>query len=354
MTSQTDIQPESTDLDLLALRAYLTEHTALAPGELTAQLIAGGRSNPTYVVADQTREWVLRRPPHGLVLETAHDMGREHTVLSALAGTAVPVPVPVALCQDPAVLGAPFYMMDRLAGRTLRDREATGAMTPDERSRLATGMVDLLVALHEVDPDEVGLGSWGRPDGYLARQLRRWRKQWDAAHSKELAVIDELFDLLTATLPDTKYPGIVHGDFKVDNVMVSVDDPGTIVGLLDWEMSTLGDTLADVGLLISFWDEPGRAFNPLTKGVTAFEGFPTADEILDQYVQRRGIARAEIAWYVALADLKIAIILEGINVRHQAGHTVGEGFDDIGDMVEPLLDRAVATARGVSAPTVTL
>jgi aminoglycoside phosphotransferase (APT) family kinase protein len=353
MPSQPDTHLQSTDLDLDALRAYLTEHTDLAPGELTAQLIAGGRSNPTYVVADPTREWVLRRPPHGLVLETAHDMGREHTVLSALTGTAVPVPVPVALCHDASVLGAPFYMMDRLVGRTLRDRAATEAMTVDERRRLASAMVDLLVTLHEVDPATVGLGDWGRPDGYLSRQLRRWRKQWDAAHSHESDTIDELFDLLTASLPDTKYPGIVHGDFKVDNVMVSVDDPGTVVGLLDWEMSTLGDTLADVGLLISFWDEPGRVFNPLTQGVTAFDGFPSADEILDQYVQRRGIERAEIRWYVAFADLKIAIILEGMYVRHQAGQTLGEGFDGIGEMVQPLLDRALTTMRSVDATAAT-
>lgn len=333
------------ELDLTALHDYLSRETELSPGRLSATLVPGGRSNPTYVVTDGETEWVLRRPPHGVVLETAHDMGREYRVLSALAGTEVPAPRPVVICHDPAVIGAPFYLMERLVGLTIRDRAVAESLTPQERRRFADAMVDVLVTLHEIDPQSVGLADWARPHDYLERQLKRWRKQWDAAHSHELPEIDELFALLERTLPVTRYPGIVHGDYKVDNLMIASDDPGHVLGLLDWEMSTLGDTLADVGLMISFWDEVGRPFNPLSRGTTALEGFPTAQEIVEAYAQRRGIDPDDIEWYVAFADTKIAIILEGIHVRHLAGHTVGHGFDDIAGMVAPLVHRALDAAR---------
>ena len=341
-----DDQPQVSDeLDLAALRQWLDAAVdGGVPGGLTARLIAGGRSNPTYEVTDGTHSWVLRRPPHGHVLPTAHDMGREHRVLHALRDTPVPVPRVVGLCEDKDVIGASFYVMDKLDGITLRTQEDTARLTPEQRGRFADAMVDTLVALHEVDPAGVGLGDWGRPTGYLERQLKRWRRQWEASATKPRAEVEELLGRLARALPESHHPGVVHGDFKVDNMMVDRHDPTRIIGVLDWEMSTLGDTLTDLGILCSFWDHEGEFYNPITAGATALPGFPTREEIVSKYVEARGIEVTDIDWYMVFADFKIAVILEGIHARHVQGLTVGEGFEGIGDMVGPLLDRALDIA----------
>jgi aminoglycoside phosphotransferase (APT) family kinase protein len=330
------------DLDVDALQLYLARHIPHL-ATLDVRLIAGGRSNPTYAVDAGPHAWILRRPPHGLVLETAHDMAREYRVMSALGSSRVPVPRMVHYCPEPDVIGAPFYLMDRLDGRTIRSVRDAAALDEDERHRLSVSMLDTLAALHSVDPAEVGLVDFGRPDGYLSRQLYRWRKQWDAAHTVHRPHVDELLGMLESHLPETTRTGVVHGDYKVDNLMVSHDDPGTVLGLLDWEMSTLGDTLADVGLMLSFWDEEGQPFNPLTNGVTARPGFPSAQQMLAGYADRVSLAdTADVDWYVSLADFKIAVIFEQIHVRHLSGQTRGEGFDGMGDMVDPLLERALS------------
>lgn len=332
-------------IDVEALAKYLKEHIENLSA-ISVQLIAGGRSNPTYAVQADRHSWILRRPPHGLVLETAHDMGREYRVISALRDSSVPVPSTMLYCEDPTVIGAPFYLMDRLDGRTVRSREDAEQLTRDERAGLSESMLDTLAALHSVEPETVGLGDFGRPHGYLERQLRRWRKQWDAAHTAHRPHVDELLQSLETRLPTTNRTGIVHGDYKVDNLMVSNDDPSVVLGLLDWEMSTLGDTLADVGLMLSFWDEEGQPFNPLTNGVTAMAGFPTGREMLEGYARRvRLDDTADLDWYVSLADFKIAVIFEQIHVRHLSGQTVGEGFDGMGEMVDPLLERALTRLR---------
>jgi aminoglycoside phosphotransferase (APT) family kinase protein len=314
-------------------------------GPLSCRLIAGGRSNPTYELSDGRSDWILRRPPYGTVWDSAHDMGREARVMSALAATAVPVPMVVATCEDASVLGAPFYLMDRLEGRTLRSHEDTARLTRAERAGLADSLLDTLVALHEVEPASVGLADFGRADGYLERQLRRWGRQWDVVRTRELPVATEVHEHLTRTMPAQRLNGVVHGDYKIDNVMVAHDDPTTIVGVLDWEMATLGDTLADVGFLVAFWDEAGKPYNPITAGTTAHDGFPSADEVVAGYAARRGIEMADVDWYVAFSDFKLAVILQQIHHRHLRGETVGDWFDDIGDMVEPLLLRAHARAR---------
>ena len=311
---------------------------------LTARLIAGGRSNPTYELTDGSRHWILRRPPVGHVLPTAHDMGREYRALTALYGTAVPVPRTVGLCADTDVIGAPFYVMDKLDGVTLRSPADTGRLTPAQRRSLTDAAVRTLVALHEVDPASVGLADWGRPDGYLERQLKRWQRQWEASATAPRPEVDELHARLAGSMPDSRFPGIVHGDFKIDNLMVGRDDPTTILGLLDWEMSTLGDTLTDLGILCSFWDQEGEFFNPITAGATALPGFPTRDEIVDAYARARGIDVTDLDWYLVFADFKIAVILEGIHARHVQGHTAGEDFEGVGDMVGPLLNRAMERA----------
>lgn len=339
------------DVDVVGLRAWLEPMVdgGLA-GELTTRLIAGGRSNPTYDVTDGHRSWVLRRPPHGHVLPTAHDMSREHRVLAALQGSEVPVPRVLGLCTDEQVIGAPFYVMDRLEGWTLRSREDTARLGEHDRGRLTEALLDTLVALHQIDPAEVGLADWGRPDGYLERQLERWSRQWQASVTSPRPEVEELLKRLAAALPQQHHPGIVHGDFKLDNMMVTCRDPASIVGVLDWEMSTLGDTLTDLGILCSFWDQVGELYNPVTAGATALPGFPSRDEVVARYASLRGIDVADLDWYMAFADVKIAIILEGIHARHLQGHTVGRDFEGIGTMVGPLLSRALEVASASSVP----
>lgn len=313
------------DLDLEALGDWLRDQLpgGLA-GPLTARLIAGGRSNPTYELGDGEREWILRRPPYGEILQSAHDMSREATVMSALAGSAVPVPRVVGLCRDHDVLGADFYVMDKLDGRTYRTAEDTARLTPEQRSAMTTSMLDTLVALHEIDPADVGLAEWGRPQGYLERQVKRWARQWHTIKTAERPQLDEVVAMLERSMPETRFPGIVHGDYKIDNLFLAHDDPARILGVLDWEMSTLGDTLADLGSLISFWDEVGKFHNPITAGATAHVGFPGADEVVAMYAQRRGISIEDLEFYIVFADFKIAVILEQIHARHLKGTTVGD------------------------------
>jgi aminoglycoside phosphotransferase (APT) family kinase protein len=233
---------------------------------------------------------------------------------------------------------------------SLRTQEDTARLSEHDRERLAESMVHTLVALHEIDPAEVGLANWGRPEGYLQRQLNRWHRQWEASATTPRDEVAELLRRLSAALPTAPQPGIVHGDFKVDNIMVDRFEPATIVGVLDWEMSTLGDTLTDLGILCSFWDHQGEFHNPITAGATALPGFPTRDEVVARYAALRGIDVADLDWYLVFADFKIAVILEGIHARYLQGHTAGEDFEGVGDMVGPLLGRALQIASASSVP----
>ncbi len=239
-------------LDLDRLTAYLDQATPdLVAGPLSAELVTGGRSNLTYYLGDGTHEWVLRRPPLGHVLSTAHDMGREFRVLSALAKTTVPVPATIHLCPDPEPLGAPFYVMARVPGVVLRSQEQCAALGQARCRSLGERLVDVLAELHTVDPDTVGLADFGRPQGYLTRQVARWRKQLDASRSRDVAGIDELHDRLAASVPESSRFSLLHGDYRLDNVLVDPQVPD-ITAVLDWEMATLGDPLADVGLLVVY------------------------------------------------------------------------------------------------------
>lgn len=312
---------------------------------LTGHLLVGGRSNPTYALSDGTREWVLRRQPLGQFPSGAHDMGREFTILSALAPTAVPVPAVVGLEREPGVLDASFYVMERLEGQTLRTQSETSMLTEEQRRAVSESLLDTLVALHSVEPASVGLQDWGRPEGYLERQVDRWDKQWAAACTVQRPEFNLLIKRLRRATPISHYPGILHGDYKIDNVMVAHDDPTRIVGVLDWEMATRGDTLADLGLLISFWDEEGKFFNPVTAGATALPGFLSSHEVIEGYVRRRDIPVDGLDWYIVLADLKVAVVLEQIHARFLRGETVGDGFSDVGDMVGPLIERALERAE---------
>ena len=325
-------------LDLDKLAAYLRK------GPLTGDLIPGGRSNLTYRVTDGQDRWVLRRPPLGHVLATAHDMTREHRVISALADTSVPVPGAELLCTDTEVIGAPFYLMEEVAGVALRSRDQCAWLTPADALALGHRLVDVLADLHDVDPDSVGLGDFGRPEGFLVRQVKRWGKQLDASRSRDLEGIDDLRERLGERVPDSARATIVHGDYRLDNVLVT-HDPPAISAVLDWEMATLGDPLADVGLLHVYWHGLGIDEDPITGTVPSLPGFPTAEELVARYAARTGADVANLGWYIAFGYFKLAVIAEGIAARHLQGKTVGAGFDHFGARVPFLLNDALEALK---------
>jgi len=342
--------PDGVDLDVLA--PWFAEHVDGATGApLNAELIAGGRSNLTYAVTDGSSTWVLRRPPLGHVVATAHDMGREYRVMASLAGTAVPVPRMFAACDDPDVTGAPFYVMEKVDGRVLRDLDEIATLNEDDARRCSHALVDVLADLHDVDYLDAGLGEFGRPEGFLARNVARWGKQWQANKTRELPQIDEIARRLDAALPESGPPTIVHGDYRLDNTMLAPDDAGKIVAVLDWEMSTLGDPLTDVALLLVYWGAGGSDIAlSSTQGVSQVPGFISIDEVVERYAERSGRSIQHLDFYVVFALYKLAVILEGINARFLMGKTLGEGFEQMGLGVIALADAALDRAAKSADP----
>ncbi|KEI46049.1 phosphotransferase family protein [Saccharopolyspora rectivirgula] len=332
-------------LDLEKLRDYLArEQPGLISGPLSGELIQGGRSNLTYRVTDGTKQLVVRRPPLGHVLATAHDMGREFRVMSALSGTPVPVPETIALCSDETVLGAPFYVMEHVPGTVYRTPELTGKLSIDQRRQLSWQLIDVLAELHGTDPQQVGLADFGRPEGFLQRQIRRWSKQLAASRSRDIPGIEELAAELAERIPQTRRAAIVHGDYRLDNVLVGEDQ--NISAVLDWEMATLGDPLTDLGLLVVYWEGfNGIQENPIAKGVGPEYGFPKATELLDRYSAKSGADLSSLDWYIAFGYFKISVILEGIHYRFIHNQTVGEGFEHVGALVAPLVARGLAALK---------
>ncbi|KAA9148553.1 phosphotransferase family protein [Amycolatopsis acidicola] len=322
-------------LDLSRLRAHLDEQApGLVEGALTAEVVEGGRSNLTYIVGDGTSRWVVRRPPLGHVLPTAHDMSREHKVITALRPTKVPVPETITLCQDTDVIGAPFYVMEFVAGTPYRSADELAALGPERTKAIAGSLIDTLGDLHEIDPASVGLADFGHPEGFLERQLRRWKKQLDSSRSRDIEGIDGLHERLASALPASGAPAIVHGDYRLDNVLVDGED--RITAVLDWEMSTLGDPLTDLALMVAY-AERGRINLDIVSNVSAAPGYPGTDEVIARYAERSGRDLSALDWYVGFAFFKLAVILEGIYYRFTHGQTVGAGFEQIGDAVGPLV-----------------
>lgn len=335
---------DASGLDLRALTRYLERAVpGLLRGPLQGRLIAGGRSNLTYLITDGTSRWVVRRPPLGHVLQTAHDMSREYRVMTALAGSDVPVPETIALCHDPQVTGAPFYVMSFVDGMVLRTRQQLESLPAGAPQPLADGMVDTLARLHAVDPPHVGLQDLGRPGGYLERQVRRWGKQLAASHSRDLPELDRLGLRLAASVPASFRAGLVHGDFKLDNVVIDPADPGRALAVLDWEMATLGDVLTDVVNLVMWWDgirdESGALFAAAPAEVP---GFPSSDRLVERYARLTGTSPSSLAWYAGLSSYKLAAIFEGMYYRYTEGFTVGEGFDQLAGLAPALARRGHA------------
>jgi aminoglycoside phosphotransferase (APT) family kinase protein len=333
--------PRGLDLDRLA--AWLPEAVPGAGTDLSARLVVGGKSNLTYALTDGATEWILRRPPLGHVLATAHDMAREYRVMSALQGTDVPVPTTYALCEDESVLGAPFYVMERVAGTPYRHARDLEALGPTRTRVVATGLVDTLAALHRVDPAAVGLADFGRPEGFLRRQVERWRKQLAASYTRELPSADELHRRLATSIPEESATGIVHGDYRLDNVLT--DDHDRPVAVLDWEMATLGDPLTDLALMLVYHRLGRHVTGDLVADAASAPGFLDEHEILARYAEHSDRDLSGFGFYLGLAAYKLAGIVEGIHYRHLQGHTLGPGFDEVGAAVEPILEAGLASLR---------
>jgi aminoglycoside phosphotransferase (APT) family kinase protein len=314
---------------------------------LSFERIAGGHSNLTYRVVDAGgRRWALRRPPLGKRLGSAHDMAREHKVVSALGPTDVPVAPVVGLCEDEAVNGAPFYAMEFVEGPILRGIAETVAF-PDEDDRRAIGerVADTLVAIHAVDPDAAGLGDLGRKEEYVARQLRRWQGQWEKSKTRELPAIDAVHDRLAARIPAQGPATLVHGDYRLDNMILTPG--GEVAAVVDWELCTLGDPLADVGLLMVYWPERGEETIALGQPANLAPGFPTRDELRQRYAERSGRDLSDLGFFEALGYWKLAVILEGVYARYAAGQygKVDPGLEHFARLVERLAQAADEAER---------
>ncbi len=336
-------------IDAARVEAWFRANVPGAEPPLRFERIAGGRSNLTYRVSDSAgRRWALRRPPLGRRLSSAHDMAREHRIISALQGTPVPVPPVAGFCDDEAVNGAPFYVMEFVEGPILRTRaEAEAEFGEAERRAIGERVVDTLVAIHAVDPDAAGLGDLAKREDYVARQLHRWHGQWERSKMAELPLIDELHRRLAARIPAQGAATIVHGDYRLDNMILT--PAGEVAAVLDWELCTLGDPLADVGMLLVYWAQEGDEFAPLYDAATTAPGFPTREEVRERYAERSGRDLAEIDYFVALGYWKLAIILEGVFARFLAGQygkdVTEERAGESRRIVERLAEAADAAER---------
>ncbi|MHA7987402.1 phosphotransferase family protein [Rathayibacter sp. CAU 1779] len=371
--------PAPEGLDVAGFADWLRDtHPDLVPAKadapITAHRLTGGLSNLTYAVEGAAMPLVVRRPPLGHVLASAHDMAREYRVMSALADTSVPVPQTIDLVDDTdaaRVTGTPFLVMRRMPGAAIAHRDQNAAYSAAGLHRLGLRLADALAALHAVDPDGVGLGDFGHPAGYVARQLVTWRRQLDASRSRELPILARLEFALEESVPDDSgRHAVVHGDYRLDNVLVDgsagdpqisdshisdshISDPQIsdshisdpqISAIVDWEMSTLGDPLVDLGILGLYWtvgDIPGASL-AVPSAVDTSAGYPTFDELVDAYAAAARTPVPDLRWYRAFAAFKLAVIAEGIHFRYRSGKTVGPGFEHVGEMVEPLADHGLA------------
>lgn len=294
--------------------------------DATADLVAGGKSNLTYLLNSSAGELVLRRPPNGSILPTAHDMRREARIQQALAGSAVPV-AEIVLVDDGRAIGVPFYVMAKVPGGVIRSTLPDG-FTVDHCRTAGHAVADTLADLHRVDSDAVGLSDYGRPEGFVERQLSRWSRQWEASRPDPDPAVDELATQLRRRVPTTRFVGIVHGDYRLDNCVVDLGT-GRIAAVLDWELSTLGDPLTDLGMLVFYWRDAGRVTPSLVPAVTHLPGFPTADDVVERWVARTGIEADDIGWYHAFAAFKLAAIAGGIRRRVLNGAMGGQQFGDL-------------------------
>jgi aminoglycoside phosphotransferase (APT) family kinase protein len=305
-------------IDVPRVTEWFEANVEGARGPLGFELIAGGHSNLTYRVTDaEAHQFVLRRPPLGHVLATAHDMGREHKIISSLGPTDVPVAPALGLCTDESVNGAPFYVMAFVDGLVIRDQAAATSISVEARRNASHSIADTMAKIHAVDPDAVGLGDLGKKEDYIQRQLKRWYGQWEKSKTRELPAVDEVHDALLERVPEQGPAAIVHGDYRLDNCMTDTD--GNVIAVLDWEICTLGDPLADVGLLMVYWTEPDDSAPMLLTAPTAQEGFLSRKEVLDRYAEQSDRDLSQVDYYIAFGYWKLACIVEGVYARYVGG-----------------------------------
>jgi aminoglycoside phosphotransferase (APT) family kinase protein len=312
-------------IDTVRVSSWLEQNVPDASAPFDFALIAGGRSNLTYAVTDSNdQRFVLRRPPLAQVLATAHDMAREHRIISAVGRTDVPVPKALAVCTDADVNGAPFYVMSYVDGVVLDSPERAAALPTHLRPGVSEHLVDVLADLHAVDVDEVGLGDLAKREGYVERQVTRWSKQWDQSKTRELPEIDDVARKLRDRLPVQQGVSIAHGDFRFGNCLTDVGS-GRINAVLDWELCTLGDPLADLGYLGVYWYD-GTAQTIRANDPTSAGGFPTYVDLVERYARRTGRDVSGIGYYIAFGCWRLAVISEGVYSRYVHG-AMGDGGD---------------------------
>jgi aminoglycoside phosphotransferase (APT) family kinase protein len=347
---QTHQQADANDrrplLVLDPLRAFLDAHGLQAPADLSAAPVGEGHSNVTFTLSTGV---VLRRPPRGPLPPSAHDVLREARLLSALEATAVRTPRILAVCDDESVIGAPFYVMEQIRGEVVTDTVPAALDTPAERERIADELIDALVELHGVDWTGLGLDGFGKPTGYLERQLRRFTGLWEHNRTREIPEVAEVGEWLAANRPDAEaaHPAtIVHGDYRLGNVMVNAHAPARLIAIFDWEMATIGDPLADVGYMMIHWaqaGDPQTTFN--LQAVTTQPGFPTRRELVTRYEQRSGRSVQSLDWYVTLALWKAVVFMEGNYKRAISGSTDDPYLKTFGEGVVELAQRALTVTR---------
>jgi aminoglycoside phosphotransferase (APT) family kinase protein len=331
-------------LVLEPLRGFLDAAGLEAPAELSAAPVGDGHSNVTYALSTGV---VLRRPPRGPLPPSAHDVLREARLLRALEPTPVRTPAVLAVCDDTGLIGAPFYVMEQVHGAVVTDSIPAPLDSPPERARMADELIDALVELHAVDFTQIGLEGFGKPTGYLERQLRRFSGLWEHNKTREVPEFEEVSSWLAANLPESPPATIVHGDYRLGNTILASEAPARLVAILDWEMATIGDPLADVGYMMIHWtqaDDPQNSKFNLQR-VTAEPGFPTRQELVARYEQRSGRSVQALDWYVTLALWKAVAFMEGNYKRAISGSTDDPYLKTFGDGVVELAQRALAVTR---------
>ncbi len=330
-------------LVLEPLTRFLATHHLDAPLDLAASPIGEGHSNVTFVLSTGV---ILRRPPRGPLPPTAHDVLREARLLRALEATPVRVPKVLAVCEDPEVIGAPFYVMERIEGEVITDALPPSLDNPAQRARIADQLIDALVELHAVDWQAAGLEGFGKPSGYLERQLRRFGGLWEHNKTRELPEVEAVGRWLADTIPQSPPATVVHGDYRLGNTMFAASAPARLVAIFDWEMATIGDPLADLGYMVMHWTQPGdppSKFNLHT--VTRLEGFPRRADLVERYEERSGRSMGALNWYVTLALWKAVVFMEGNYKRALAGSTDDPYLKSFGDGVVEIAQRALHVSQ---------
>ncbi len=344
--------PPEEALDIPRLEAFLQGRLPGAQGALEAWRFTGGLANLTYLLRFGDREFVLRRPPLGPVAPGSHDMRREHQVLSRLPDAYPLAPRSLLLCEDESVIGAVFAIAERRRGIAITTELPARYREPALCRRIGEMLIDALADLHKVDPAAVGLEDLGRPEGFVSRQLDGWSRRWEAALDRPYSQTQPLLDWLRAGSPRPQSAGLVHNDYKLDNLLVDPADPARAVAVLDWDMCTRGDPLLDLGYLLNYWAEPGDDPAWLRAAAMPFwhPGFPSRAEAVQRYAARTGFDVSGVRWYLVFATFKLAVIIQQIFIRYLRGQTTDERFADLGSRVQALVEKAVVIA-GISPST---